>query len=478
MDACTNNLDGLSLRKSPRVLDGMSELWVFSTYPEAKNIMMFGFDLEGPIAIECLDKALRDVIVGFPSFSSGVRQSKIQGSWRLTWFLAPDFQPMLRQSDMEIAGSSCSFQHSLLSHLRPSLEKDWDLLSTVPTEFHLIRYSQGRHTLLTLVHHAAADGWTLSEFYSKLFARYHELVTGKKPEWTDQSDYASSTKNQMVKLKRRRWRDAIFFAHNSLSRYVSKPSLPKGSGKQVGGAGYYAKLVLTPEGTDRVVGHVSKLKRPFIDALVGGMATAVDAWNDSLNIPRKRIVICVTVQMRGRFGEIHSPINNSAIAIKLSPRERLNPELLAKSASKHRKKQLDSLFDVRTWQAGCTLADAVRMLPLSAKRNIVHFVADMPLIPIMIAPFGILWPETKGGNRTGDSYLRQAGGLTLTDFHTMPYKMGYRCPLILGAFTFRKKLNLILVASTSHFTQAETDSFLKLLADVLVKNPFGCSLPA
>jgi hypothetical protein len=84
-----------------------------------------------------------------------------------------------------------------------------------------------------------------------------------------------------------------------------------------------------------------------------------------------------------------------------------------------------------------------------------------------------MWPEVKDGWRTGDSYLKSAGGLTLNEFHTIPHKLGYRCPLILGAHTFRKKLNLQLITSKSLLTRAEAADFMYLLATALIENPFA-----
>ncbi|MCX5873747.1 MAG: hypothetical protein NTY51_11035 [Deltaproteobacteria bacterium] len=458
----------------PKVLDGMSELMVLSNYPEAKNIMIFGFDLEGAVDTDAMNLALRYALPSFPEFSSSVKERRINGERCLTWFLDPDFNPEFRLSNMDTTDSSLGFQHSLLQSLDQSLEKDWDLLRTVPTEFHLIRLPNGRSSLLTLVHHAAADGWTLASFYRELLAHYHRIMTGGDPEWAHDYDPASSVKNRMVELKRTRWSDAVFFVKKSLSPYITKPTLPKGSGKLQEVGVHYVKSVLTPEQTDRVVKNVSRRGSPFIDALVGGMASAVDKWNASLNISKLgNIVICVTVQMRGRFGETEVASNSSSLIVKLRPGERTNPELFSRTVSERRQEESDSLADVRAWLAGCTLADAVRSLPLTARQRIVHFLCQMPLIPILIAPFGMMWPEIKGGRRTGDSYLKQAGGLNLTEFHTIPYKLGYRCPLILAGYTFRKRLNLGIIASANYFTRAETERFVNLLGDVLVEDPFG-----
>lgn len=467
------DMERMMPEQSAKVMDGMSELMVFSNYPEAKNIMLFGFDLEGSVNIEAMNLALREALPSFPQFSSSVKEGGFKGERRLTWFPDPDFQPRLRISNLEITDSSLPFQHSLLLSLDKSLEKDWDLLRTVPTEFHLIHLPDGRSSLLTLVHHAAADGWTLSAFYQELLAHYHKIVTGEEPEWAGESLHVSGLKKQMVQLKRRIWSDAIFFVKKTLSPYINRPTLPKGSGKQQEGGVHYFKSVLTAEQTDNVVKNVSRRGSPFIDALLGGLVAAVDKWNTSLNLPPGNIVICVTVQLRGRFGESEAPTNTSSLVLKFTPGERSNPELFSRSVARRRQDQLDSLFDVQTWQAGCSLADAVRVLPLSVRQRIVHFVCQMPIIPILIAPFGMMWPEIKEGRRTGDSYLKQAGGLILNEFHAIPYKLGYRCPLILGAYTFRKRLNLQLMASASHFTRAETERFVTLLGEILVKEPFG-----
>ena len=467
-------MKGMMSGKLPKVLDGMSELMVLSNYPEAKNIMIFGFEVEGAVDIDAMNLALRNALPSFPEFSSSVKERRINGEQRLTWFLDPDFQPEFRLSNMETTDSSLGFQHSLIQSLDKSVEKDWDLLQTAPSEFHLIRLPNGRCSLLTLVHHAAADGWTLASFYRELLAHYHKIMTGGNPEWASDYDPASGVKNRMVELKSSRWSDAVFFVKKSLSPYITEPTLPKGSGKPQATGVHYVKSVLTPEQTDRVAKNVYRRGSPFIDALVGGMASAVDKWNSSLNISKLgNIVICVTVQMRGRFGETKVASNSSSLVVKLRPGERTNPELFSRSVSERRRAESDSLADVRAWLAGCSLADAVRVLPMRARQRIVHFVCQMPFIPILIAPFGMMWPEIKGGQRNGDSYLKQAGGLNLTEFHTIPYKLGYRCPLILSGYTFRKRLNLGIIASASHFTRAETERFVNLLGNVLVEDPFG-----
>jgi len=462
-------MESLEVGVAPRMLDGLTELMVYSNYPQAKNIMVSGFDLEGEVDIEAMNSALSHTLQNFPEFVSSVKEAKIEGKRCLIWFRHPNFNPRFRLSQIEHGDPSPSFQHSLFRHLSRSVEKDWDLLRTVPTEFHLIDRANGSSTLLTLVHHAAADGWTLSTFFREFLARYHKIITGEDPQWPRDG----KVKTQPVELKKDKWRDALFFARNSLTRYVNKAILPKGTGNRQGVGVHYVKSVLREEESDRVLAHVSKFGGPFVDTLVGAVSTAVDKWNASLNIRPGESVICVTVQMRGRYGQAEAGSNSSSIVVTTLPDDRTNPELFSRSVADRRRQQFDNLNDVRTSQAACSLTDTVRVLPLSVRQRIAHFVCQMPLIPILIAPFGSMWPEIHDGRRTGDSYLKQAGGLDLTEFHTIPYKLGYRCPLVFGIYTFRKRINLQLIASAEHFTWAEAECFVKLLGDVLVENPFG-----
>lgn len=462
--------------KIARVMDGMSELMVLSNYPQAKNIMIFGFDFEGALDLDAMNLALSRALRKFPEFSSCVRECRIDNERRLAWFQDPCFQPQFRMSTLEALDCGLGFEHSVICGLHESVEKEWDLLKTVPTEFHIIRMPDGRNSLLTLVHHAAADGWTLASFYRDLMAHYHEIVTGIEPEWARDYNFVSSAKNQMVEPKRTKGGDAVFFVKNTLNPYFIRPVIPKGSAKPQGAGVHYVKSVLTPEQTERVTRNVSKRKSPFIDALIGGMASATDKWNASLEVcDLGDIVIRVTVQMRGRFGETEVASNSSSLMIRLQSGERKNSELFSRTVSERRRQQSDSLSDVRAYLAGCSLAGAIRRFPLRMRQRIVHLFCHMPLIPMLIAPFGMMWPEISDGRRTGDSYLKRVGGLELTEFHAFPYKLGYRCPLILGAHTFRRRLNLAIIASADHFTRAETERFVNLLGDVLVENPFGCA---
>jgi Condensation domain len=457
----------------PRVLDGLSEIMVLSNYPNAKNIMIFGFSLEGQLDTEAMGHALRPAVDSFPQFACSVSQKKMSGKWRMTWSQDQDFKPYLRVSQLVEPDPAVPLQRSLLRHLHHSLEKDWDLLCTVPTEFHAIQVAEDRHTLLALVHHAAADGWTLSLFFKKLLSCYHHVVTGREPEWADEADSAAGAKSRMVELKTGRLHDILFLTRSSVAMCASKPSIPRGNGCRQGPGNHYVKAVLTRDETASIVANLSPAGKPFMDVLVGALGTAVDEWNAGLDVPPGGIAVCVTVQMRGRFGDAEAPSNSSSIIVKSSPHERRSPEKFSRCIAESRKEQFNILHDAKLMKASNTLSDTMRRLPLSLRKRIAHSVCQIPVIPLLIAPFGVMWPELKDGRRTGDSYLTESGDLELTEFHAIPYKLGYHCPLILGAYTFRGKLNLQLMSLVSHYTSSETQRFMDLLVKVILDRPFG-----
>lgn len=457
--------------KRPKVLDGLSELMVFSNYPEAKNIMIFGFDFEGDIDVDAMNLALSYTLPSFPEFMSFVKESGTGMEKRLNWFLDTDFKPEFRQTRMTNLDNSLGFEHSLINSLDQSVNKDWDLLRTVPTEFHVVSLPDGRRSLLALVHHAAADGWTLASFYRDLMAHYHRIVTGNEPEWARDYDFVSSVKTRMVEMKNTRLNNTLYFLKNMLDSYVNKPCLPLGRGESNKTGVHYSKLVLTSEETKHVTRNVSQRSSPFIDGLIAGMARSIDQWNASYDQKMSGdIIICVTVQMRGRFGEVNTASNSSSLKIRLGASERRDPDVLYKTVSSRRQMEQESLSDVRVCMASNSLADSIRILPLKIRQKIGHYVCQMRLIPTLIAPFGLMWPEFRNGRRTGDSYLKEVGKLNLMEFHAFPYELGYNCPLILGAYTFRKRLNLQIMASSCLLTAEETVRFTRLLKDMILES--------
>jgi len=462
----------VTVEQVPRLLDGASELMVLSNSSDVKGLLVFGLDLKGRLDVEALRTSLHAAIQYFPQFLSTLTETRDLGRYRLMWVVQPEVHVELCYSELEISDSSVSIQNQLLRHLAGSLEKEWDLLHGPAAEFHLIRHAGEHHSFFILVHHAAADGWTILRFLKALMASYHEIVTGQSPHWATEAAYTSALKKQVVSLERRKWRDWAVIGRNIVDSAFRRPSLPERQGYSQSLGAHYAKWVFTVEETKEILKNLSGGRVSFVDLIVGGVAVAVDRWKAAMNQASGTLKICVTVQMRGRYGDLNVPMNSSPIFLNFRPSERSDRASLVRLAAEKRLEQSKNLADVTHFHVADTFTDVLRRLALSPRKRIIRSVCRMPIAPMLVASWGILWPEIRDGRPTKNSYLTQAGGLELTEVHALAYKPWFWCPLRVGVHTFRNRINLQLVAADRHFSPEQAESFLSLTAKTLLEDSF------
>jgi len=459
--------------EAPEIVEGMSEHMVLATYADAKNIIIFGVDLEGPIDEEAMKLALYRAVESFPHFLSGVRESAVMGRGRLIWMPIPDHHPELHVSSLDLSDPSLSFEDSLLRHLGESLTKDWDLLHTVPTEFHLLQLGKGRYSFVTLVHHAAADAWTMAQFLKRLLGSYHEIVTGDKLRWPGRSlTQHPRAAQKRLNPDKHTWRDLLFICRNALKSYMIRHSFPKGNSNPRDGREHHIKTKLTSDETKHVLEIASRKKTSSLDLLVGGMSRAIDEWNAHLNMRLGTIITGITVEMRTRLALNHSPVNSSAIYLRSRPTDRTDPELFARFLSAQRIRYLRDCLDVKITQAAYSLADAIRILPFNLRRKLVYSLLKRPLCTLLITFLGTGWSEGSNGRRTAEFFLTKPGGLEVTEIHAIGHELSIRSPLRLWAGLFRNQLNLLLTLPGNRFTRAEAQQFMDLAVKALLNNPF------
>ncbi|MUM27543.1 non-ribosomal peptide synthetase [Mycolicibacterium sp. CBMA 295] len=59
----------------------------------------------------------------------------------------------------------------------------FDLATEIPLRATLFRISEDEHVLVTVVHHIAADGWSITPFVADLAAAYASRCAGREPDW-------------------------------------------------------------------------------------------------------------------------------------------------------------------------------------------------------------------------------------------------------------------------------------------------------
>jgi hypothetical protein len=315
-------------------------------------------------------------------------------------------------------------------------------------------------------------------FLKTILETYHELVTGQQAVRVGETPYASSFKGDMVDWKSGKWRDLLFVAWNSVLTSIRKASMPKGSGDPHDPGEHCVKFVLTEAETQKLLQLAEKKGTAVVDLLAAGLCSAVDRWNAALSIPPGFIKIGLPVQMRGRFGSAETPVNISFILVTSRPADRRDPDIFARCLAESRMKQFRDLADVKAVKAGQTLAEAFRLLPLKTRQRMVHAFWQLPMAPMLISSFGVMWPEVQDGRPTGRSSLTRVGGVDVTEVHVMGYKHAPWTPLRIYAYTFRSRLNLLLWVANSHFVRAESEKFINIMVEGLRDDPFRVSSPS
>ncbi|WP_328396641.1 non-ribosomal peptide synthetase [Nocardia sp. NBC_00416] len=151
-------------------------LWFLNRFaPEssAYNIA-FVLDIEGALDVPALRAALGDIVerhevlrTVFPDDGHGAQQRILPTAWAL---------PSLEVRDTDPAGADAL--------LRESATAGFDLTAGTPLRATLLRAGKDRYQLGVVVHHIAADGWSLGPLTRDLAVAYQARRTGSGPTWT------------------------------------------------------------------------------------------------------------------------------------------------------------------------------------------------------------------------------------------------------------------------------------------------------
>ncbi|WP_139825969.1 non-ribosomal peptide synthetase, partial [Mycobacterium parmense] len=132
--------------------------------------------LSGGLDVEALGAALADVVARHESLR--------------TLFTAPDGTPQqvvvpAEQADFgwDVVDASRWSQNRLHEALEVAARETFDLATDIPLRAHLFRIAADEHVVVAVVHHIAADGWSLRPLVADLGAAYASRCAGQAPDW-------------------------------------------------------------------------------------------------------------------------------------------------------------------------------------------------------------------------------------------------------------------------------------------------------
>ncbi|CRZ14438.1 non-ribosomal peptide synthetase PstA [Mycolicibacterium neworleansense] len=173
-----------------------SRLWFLDQLqgPSAVYNMTAAFRISGVLDIDAMKEALGDVVARHESLR--------------TLFVAPDGVPRQvvvasgrAEPGWDVVDANGWTPAQLSAELEATARHTFDLSSEIPLRARLFRLAEDQHVLTAVVHHIAADGWSITPLVADLGAAYASRCAGRAPEWTPLSvQYADYTLWQHAQL--------------------------------------------------------------------------------------------------------------------------------------------------------------------------------------------------------------------------------------------------------------------------------------
>lgn len=462
---------------SPAKMDPRSEMLALATYGDTKNIIITALEVKGPFDEDACLVAVSRASKEFPQIMSCIKEITVKGLRYLTWEHRPDLPLPVRASQMSVDPTSGSFLDNLLEHLRPWLDREWNLFEEVPAWFQYIRITPEHHVLVSAFHHVASDAGTASEFGRRFLVHYHEITTGKPPDWAGEASAISSSNKRKVKVRKNTLRESVAIARQTVDNLLEKPTLPVGNGSHDDPGQHHAKRVLSAEVTERIGRLSAKNGVSLVDLVTACTNLAVDQWNERRNVRPGILTTSMTVNTRGRIADHDQPNNSSVIFFRFSPEEREDFKKFSRSLALARIKHFRNQMDLKYMQDIGRMMNSVRLLPLHLRRRIIHRVVDRHQFSIGVTLLGVVWPRLRNGKPTAESALTESGDLTISEIHGIGYKLVSSTRVILFVYAYKNQMNLILASHACHFTREEAEDFLDLILVNLLERSGAADRP-
>jgi len=446
---------------------------VLSSFRNAKNIIMMAAEAKGPFDEEVFRIAVKEVSHAFPMLTGTLRELR-EGA-RLFLFREdhPDLEIPVTVSDVSRpTGPEGSF-NAILDHLRPGLDKQWDLWHEPPLEVHVLRFQPEYFLLVFIFHHMAADAGMALKIVSEMLGRYDGLINGRSSEWQSMTYVFSTSKKKASKHGKTSLKHLARQVLRDLKYRKEKPAVPHGTGKAHDLTEQHVLRVFPTEDFQEIKTNVAEAGINLVDHIVVCANRALDEWNRNKNIFPGTNTSVVTVNMRQRFGGEDEKNYSSTIFFRSTPEERNNLAEFAHSVAESRKKQLSRNIDLIVRGSLSMGAALFTLFPFVIRQRVASHFMRSQKFSIAVGFLGVVWPELMEGRLGEDSFLKHAGGFEIIDVHGTGYKLAGNAQINLYAFIYRKRLHLVLTVPGSLLTRDEAESFADLLARVVRETRYG-----
>lgn len=446
-----------------RRLGASSEMLALSSMGQAKNVMVCLIDVIGSVDVELMFQSARKAVLKFPQLHSVLMDIKTRGLHRLEWSIGdPNILPVFFH-DLSRKHLNDDPMGNVLFTLNSRLDREWDLLKEMSSEFHCIKLSDERFLFGWLIHHAAGDASIGSDVGKDTLLIYSEMVHGPTPDPPVEYLSFSGSRKRAATSKKMRLSDYLRDARQTVQNLLVSPTYPVGSGKKSDLRQHHSKRVLSEDESARLQSRIKSNGLSLIDTLVAATHYAIDDWNMQRNIKPGFLTSSVSVSMRGRFRGLDQENSSSLIFFESSPENRSDSTKFLKSLAMERIRHFRKQKDLKLAENIKVMVNIVRIFPYRLRKKLISFITNQHNFSAAVTFLGVIWPKIENGKLTADSALTQLGGLQIQEVMGIPYKMLSRTKTLFMVYIFRNRLNFALSTSASLFTREENEEFLDLV---------------
>ena len=450
-----------------RRLGASSEMLALSSMGEAKNVLVCLIDVTGKVDVEVLFQSSKKAVSKFPQLHSIMRDVKRRGLHYLEWEEGdPNDLPVFFH-DLSSTPLKNDPMGNVLTTLKSRLDREWDLLKQMSSEFHCIKLSDDRFLLGWLIHHAAGDASIGSDVGKDTLLVYSEVVYGTTPDKSDEYVSFSGSQKRAATKKKMGLSDYIREARQTVQNLMVSPTYPVGTGKPDDLGQHHSKRVLPKDESVQLQFRFQSNGLPLVDTLVAATHYAIDDWNLKRNVMPGFLTSSVSVSMRGRFRGLDRDNSSSLIFFESSPENRSDSSKFLKSLAVKRIHHFRKQKDLQLAENIKKMVDIVRIFPYRLRKKLVSIITNQHNFSAAVTLLGVIWPKSEKGRLTSDSGLTELGDLQIEEVIGIPYKMLSKTRTLLVVYIFRNRLNFVLSTSASLFTKDENEKFLDLIIEKL-----------
>jgi len=445
-------------------LDIISDTMALTSFNNTKNIILMAGEIVGRFDEQAFKLAVRGTAVEFPALASVLNQTRNGSRFHLFREHHPELEIPVFTNDIGHLPNARPDFHSLVLHLTPRLDRNWDLWKEPPIEIHVLRSSREHFILAFMIHHAVADAAMALRIITEILVRCHNLVTGEQPTCLSMPHvFSTSRKRSQANPGKFRWKDFLSQLRRDLAYRKQRPVQPLGTGNKGDLREWHVKRVLSLHDSSAVLDHFSNGEAHFVDNLVACANMALDKWNQVRNVPPGLITTAVTVNMRERFGGEEEKNYSSVIFFRSTAEERGDHATFARLLAEARRKQMSTRVDLSVRKSISRAARFFSLFPLWIRRRIAHSFMQHQRYSFAVGFLGVVWPELKEQAFGEDSCLVRLGDSDIVDVHGTGYKLAGNASLNLYAYIYRRRLHLVLASPAAVLTEQECENFMEVL---------------